>query len=777
MVYCKGEIKFITRSERNREPAKFVLVTGENDPRRAAEKVLRIMLDEWKIPKPELVIAVAGGSRRFRVSDEHRQIFIDGLNRLTQATCESWLLTAGTDMGVVNVVGDAMKRVSVKARHKVHCIGIASWHEVDGRENIIDTETEERRLSMSAKGGNDISDDEATETTLLATPGSSPARRESRPFKKESAALAQSQLLLSKTFYSSTYTVLPIKSSGPIPINPFHTHFVFVSRKDKDDEERFRVKLRVELQKLLTTGAAPASGVLIQMEGGIDTTRAVRNALKRRIPVVLCEGTGRAADYLSYACRHCENIDQVEVYDADQLNENAGFDFAVLQALLRARGASREYFYLAFNWNRGDIAKEMMSLNNLALSTGDKEELMSRALSEKENRVTFVRLLLDHGLVLNDYLTNFRLDQLYHWHASKSSLALDVEIRNSCPSYRRSVNEELKSMMRGYYTPSNVEEKYEKRPFRELFIWALLVNRYELASFFWTRCADPISLAIVACRVYKCIASKGFADPDDEALCLTLADEYEDKACNVLAETRALDDDYALQLVERRLPLLGNLNMLELGALADCKRFVGHASCQRSLDNRWDGDMKYPFTHKVLLPVLFPPAIFCTVKFKHEHSCLGKINAFYSAPMTKFVFDWVALLCFLILYSHVSLYMDRYPFKTQDYILHVWVLTMLLEEIRQIFIPRDEHESVWQRFTNYWRSIWNVLDTFAIICVAVGFGIRFYDNDTAFSVSRALYAIGCVIFWIRMLRMYLFSKNLGPFLIMIKGMVSTLTFL
>ena len=44
--------------------------------------------------------------------------------------------------------------------------------------------------------------------------------------------------------------------------------------------------------------------VLVVVEGGYDAIMDVRKSLTQQIPVVICEGTGRAADIISYAYNH-----------------------------------------------------------------------------------------------------------------------------------------------------------------------------------------------------------------------------------------------------------------------------------------------------------------------------------------------------------------------------------------------------------------------------------------------------------------------------------------
>ena len=44
--------------------------------------------------------------------------------------------------------------------------------------------------------------------------------------------------------------------------------------------------------------------VLVVVEGGADAIDDVSKSLKRKVPVVICGSTGRAADILAYAYRY-----------------------------------------------------------------------------------------------------------------------------------------------------------------------------------------------------------------------------------------------------------------------------------------------------------------------------------------------------------------------------------------------------------------------------------------------------------------------------------------
>lgn len=47
--------------------------------------------------------------------------------------------------------------------------------------------------------------------------------------------------------------------------------------------------------------------VLLVLEGGLDCIKIVHEAVSKRIPAVVLEGTGRAADLLAFAYKHGTN--------------------------------------------------------------------------------------------------------------------------------------------------------------------------------------------------------------------------------------------------------------------------------------------------------------------------------------------------------------------------------------------------------------------------------------------------------------------------------------
>ena len=72
----------------------------------------------------------------------------------------------------------------------------------------------------------------------------------------------------------------------------------------------------------------------------------------------------------------------------------------------------RDQLKLAITWNRCDIAEEKIFNRSIEWPTGSLDDIMTEALMD--DKVNFVRLLLQNGLVMQEYLTVSRLRHLYN---------------------------------------------------------------------------------------------------------------------------------------------------------------------------------------------------------------------------------------------------------------------------------------------------------------------------------------------------------------------------
>ncbi|CAF5068235.1 unnamed protein product, partial [Rotaria magnacalcarata] len=104
----------------------------------------------------------------------------------------------------------------------------------------------------------------------------------------------------------------------------------------------------------------------------------------------------------------------------------------------------------------------------------------------------------------------------------------------------------------------------------------------------------------------------------------------------------------------------------------------------------------------------------------------------------------------------------------QEYILLIWVSTLLCEELRQFF--SGEAQSVRNKISAYFGVFWNQLDVVAILLFYVGFALRLLPSAECFCAARIALSVDLTLWFMRTLNIFAAIKRLGPKLVMIGEM-------
>ncbi|XP_029328276.1 transient receptor potential cation channel subfamily M member 3 isoform X46 [Mus caroli] len=251
----------------------YVRVSFDTKP----DLLLHLMTKEWQLELPKLLISVHGGLQNFELQPKLKQVFGKGLIKAAMTT-GAWIFTGGVNTGVIRHVGDALKDHASKSRGKICTIGIAPWGIVENQEDLI---------------GRDVV----------------------RPYQTMSNPM-------------SKLTVL----------NSMHSHFILA---DNGTTGKYgaEVKLRRQLEKHISlqkinTRCLPFFSldsrlfysfwgscqldpigigqgvpvVALIVEGGPNVISIVLEYLRDTppVPVVVCDGSGRASDILAFGHKYSE---------------------------------------------------------------------------------------------------------------------------------------------------------------------------------------------------------------------------------------------------------------------------------------------------------------------------------------------------------------------------------------------------------------------------------------------------------------------------------------
>uniref|UniRef100_A0A8C1PI23 Transient receptor potential cation channel, subfamily M, member 1b n=1 Tax=Cyprinus carpio TaxID=7962 RepID=A0A8C1PI23_CYPCA len=851
--------------------AMYIRVSHDTKP----DNLLHLMVKEWQLELPTLLISVHGGLQNFDMQPKLKQVFGKGLIKAA-VTTGAWIFTGGVSTGVIRHVGDALKDHSSKSRGKVCAIGIAPWGILESKEDLI---------------GKDVN----------------------KPYQAISNPLSKLAVL-----------------------NNSHSHFI-LSDNGTCGKYGAEVKLRrqlekhISLQKINTRLGQGVPVVCLIVEGGPNVISIVLESLREEppVPVVVCDGSGRASDIISFAHKYSEIEGLVNEDVKEQLlvtiqktfNYNKmqsgqillmviecmkkrelitvfrmgaegqdDIEMAILTALLKGTNASApDQLSLALAWNRVDIARNQIFVYGHNLPVNSLEQAMMDALVL--DRVDFVKLMLENGVNIHHFLTIPRLEELYNTVSTATIIILELITKegNLPPDYQitlidiglvleylmggayrcnytrknfralynnlyglkrvrhklcpnlKAASFEGRILQRPYPSVVSFVQKKKKEeeedidvddpevcrfqyPFHELMVWAVLMKRQKMSLFLWQRGEEGMAKALVACKLLKAMAHESSQSEMVDDISQDLdnnSKEFGTLAYELLDQSYKHDEQLAMKLLTYELKNWSNSTCLKLAVAAKHRDFIAHTCSQMLLTDMWMGSLRMGKNPglKVILSLIFPPFILLLdfrlgddtshqVTAKNEDrktkdddksgrdanaetaSKKGdeeegnkkmrripigtKIFEFYNAPFTKFWFNTISYLGYLMLYNYIVLVkMERWP-CIQEWFVISYIITLGLEKVRQILM--SEPGKLKQKINVWLEEYWNITDLAAISTFLLGLLLRL-QHEPYMGYGRVIYCVDIIFWYIRVLDIFGVNKYLGPYVMMIgKMMIDMLYF-
>ncbi|KXJ08257.1 Transient receptor potential cation channel subfamily M member 7 [Exaiptasia diaphana] len=628
-----------------------------------ANKVLDLMLKRWNLEVPNLVISVTGGAKSFVLKPRLKEVFRRGLVKAAKTT-GAWIITGGTNTGVMKHVGEAVKeqQLMLGSDSEVHVIGIASWGIVDKQNSLI----------------------------------------------QEKGASGR---------YPAVYSMEPTPGFSGAMLDSNHSHFLLVDNGTKGKygvEISLRSRVEEGIMGLKTDSRSKAGSigvpvVLLVLEGGPNTVQTMYELIQKKVPAVVIDGSGRAANVVAFAYSHTvkktvdgqtisvidpayedevkskvnevfsflgesgvnslyekikcvlEDEKMVSVYRLEDGAISQEIDLAILKALLKAnRSSPLAQLNLALAWNRIDLAKSDIFTEDRLWTTEQLSGPMITALLD--DKADFAELFLHSGLSMSEFLTTEILCQLYAGVPTNSTIKPllqkemnKVGLQNISMQIVGEVVEQLMGDMyvsqylrNGQYFEDVTENNAKfgsmslKRmlsrssmqpasthninlidpiptPYRDVFLWAVLCNRRELARVLWEAGRQPVAAALMACKLLRSLANKAHSDDTITDVSQDLnehAKMFEERAIGVLDECFGENETLSQTLLVRELEHFGHLTCLDLAVSGDSQNFISHTACQVLLTRLWMGAMAMNTTSfKVMLCMFVPFLIFPIIYF------------------------------------------------------------------------------------------------------------------------------------------------------------------
>uniref|UniRef100_A0A665UMV3 Transient receptor potential cation channel subfamily M member 4-like n=1 Tax=Echeneis naucrates TaxID=173247 RepID=A0A665UMV3_ECHNA len=666
-----GEVQFAGASKRH---SHFLRLSWDTSP----SMVYTLMTIHWGLSAPNLVVSVVGGEGRTNVKTWVREVLRQGLVKASQST-GAWILTAGLREGVGRCVGEAVRDHATAASsvslNKVVALGIAPWGLVHNRQQLVNPQGSFPAKYYVQNTTRDMCClDNNYQAFLLVDDGSVGRRGGDTGFRaKLEDYISHQRTGIWGESGSIDIPVLCMLISGEANL----LQRVDLSLKKKmpwlvlAGSGGLADFLSDVLENLAPAPVVQSSSESDSEAGpSVDLKDRVTERVKKYFP-----SEAETDKLVEQALSIYQNRDLITIYHGEQEGPNEFDRVLKHRASVNASPYSEE-LKLAVAWNRVDIAKSELFNGDIHWRYDDLEESMTDALIN--DKPQFVRLFTENGLNILDYLTYGRLESLYrsvadgtllyyllHRHLLErlGTTVSTATNQHGSPSKKKAermqsgpitqislfeVSRVLELLMGDvckpfYYDALGLEAITSKRralrraskllrgeclyrdnrclfPWVSLFIWAVLQNRSNMATFFWEMAGESVLSALGGCKILREL-SKMEIETETKLSMKELAQRFENLAHDIFSSCYRSNESRSFTLLIRQSPVWGRTTCLQMGMSADARLFFSHDGVQSLLSQIWWGDMKRSTNVWKLVLTFFCPILCYTnlISFrKHE---------------------------------------------------------------------------------------------------------------------------------------------------------------
>ncbi|BHF64910.1 hypothetical protein SprV_0200791800 [Sparganum proliferum] len=849
-----GELK-VNHSEAGmdlKQTAQYIRISDTDSP----EDVLNYLCQKWHFlePKrPRMCISIACEPTDVRIVESNKQKIFEGLIKLSLPT-SSLLIANGVNAGVGKIIGKVQQRTHLlqlatsKEAPPIRCLGVFPWGQVHHSPSLVNQGTRDP-VNYNCQAVDDsglmctLSPDYSN--FLLIDDGFR-YDHEHETFEEFAASIEQRMSLPTLEGGWAIPTVLVVIGGDHVTLGAVAA----------------RIKMGIPVVILKGSG-----GICDIMETLMSFCRQNRvvsdnddeeHALTELLQYSLGEYDEQLLARAAKNCREIErNEDLLTFCDLDASN---GLD-VVLETLLHVSKDLMTSLKLALDWNRPDLAKLVFMSATTPPTQSDLEFLFTEAVLRENHEM--LKVILEQKFSIQQYLNVEVLQYLYRaalnrriFERSLSAFRINVSSNARQHSVRHygSMNEILpRQYLSDESQPiAHLEEAYEKQggtnrgsnlqlyhvnllmknlighfdcvyyeltsttpfrelgkrrfqnPFQELFLWAVLFHRHEMALFFWHHSTDAIFLAIVgSCLARRHATITTVSETLLKEELLANADEFESLAVEMVSHSADIYPG-----IKATLPSLTKLtwncrDVVWLGLIGGCKRFLGVLEIQDFVHSEWTNGLdSSPFIFP--LGLFFPPLLFVKSLFRFEElpkrpsvnsqkssdpekfvdpgeaiteelSPLQKLRRVYTSPRAKYTLNLLSYMALTIFAAYTAIYhIGPAPFSIPEVILCIFLSSLSLDGcILLIRLWRSSGCYLRGFFFSLplvWVEVLSSLQIIICICLRIALGP---DSLTVNGFIAAL------VLWLflRFFAFFVTNKVLGPYLITIFRMfVVAITF-
>eukprot|EP00928_Gymnodinium_smaydae_P004861 TRINITY_DN11664_c1_g1_i1.p1 TRINITY_DN11664_c1_g1~~TRINITY_DN11664_c1_g1_i1.p1 ORF type:complete len:1203 (+),score=270.10 TRINITY_DN11664_c1_g1_i1:78-3686(+) len=729
---------------------RFCITGKQAQPSKFFDKVVRSP-DLWDLEAPKLILSIMGGAGGMNLDPIVEAHLCEGLVNAAKQT-GGWVITGGTDSGVMDLVGRAMHRHDT--RRLVPCIGIAPFGALKSKwREVLDIDDLEPR---------------AHERDMVVVEAPSAAgNAEANDEDKSLAGLQQHHthciLVDAGTRGTSAFgSELELRER----FEQFIAEGKYTSRPDDIGQENTE-KLRV----------------MILVNGGPVSFKAMDQAIKNECPVVVCRDSGRAADFIAALQQGRETDYEVawKKYMTAPADVKMGVDGVPCgrDALERIVKSSCLTVY-SIDDRLEDVILAAFLQHQVSIQ--DEDETLKEALERSMDLAVQWQCVKHYSRIGRKMVATCGLPNTIRWIFSRFATAWQNS--DAGPLMRWLLETHLAGVKRvrvqeldppglswsGVQFSDNADDHLAA-----LFLW-LVENQAPLSvvDAVWLQLEYPAHAALGAASSYRQAAERQRSINlgnirccgDVAALLKAHGDRYEQMAIKLLT---GLDRVDPLEYLFRRSLRWGNHHLISLAHHLECKQFVNEPFYNSAVDLLWvtptpfavfafDRDRERRQRNMIAVPYW---DVFSGAYFWREDRLY--IRDLFSVPRIKAFTHGLSRVCFIALYSYFVLFTEGLTKHIVSAFLFVWGLSLALIEALQYRAVGSFREYI---------NPWNVLDLLLLLLLLGGLTASWTVVPWAVpeQIVLAVHALNLLPCYLRLLQIFELSEYFGTLLFTVFGM-------
>ncbi|KAL7047046.1 hypothetical protein ACKWTF_002774 [Chironomus riparius] len=608
--------------------AQYVRLSYDTRP----ELIVQLFTKEWNLELPKLLLTIQGGKANFELQPKLKKILRKGLIKAARTT-GAWIFTGGTNTGVTKQVGDALMAEGQQRSGRVVSIGIAPWGIVERNHELLGHNRDVPCHSISSPRSKLAVLNNRHAYFLLVDNGTQ-AKYGAEIILRRKLEKYISNQKLQPFGQSSTPVVCLVIEGG---MNTIRAVLEYVTDK---------------VPVVVVDGTGRSADIIAFVhkyanendQGLLDSMKDyILNMIMKTFEVGVEQAECLYNELLQ--CTKYKNLITVFRIQDRPEGKVQELDQTIITALFKSQHLSpSEQLSLALTWNRVDIARSEIFVYGQEWAHGALDEAMMQAL--EHDRIDFVKLLLENGVSMRKFLTIPRLEELYNTkHGPGNTLGYILrDVRPHIPKgyiytlhdIGLVINKLMGGAYRSYYTRRKFRPIYAKVmnsyvnthrkastfqrtagansmslvtgllpftsemalfpfPFNELFIWAVLTKRHQMATMLWQHGEEALAKSLVACKLYKSMAHEAADDDLDTEIYDELrnyAKDFESRGLKLLDFCYRQEPVKTQKMLTCELTSWSNQSCLSLAVAANHRSILAHPCSQIILSDLWMGGLR-----------------------------------------------------------------------------------------------------------------------------------------------------------------------------------------